>query len=109
MQFTAPDLAAIAQSFDTLERDALGGEERASTNMDDSGAYGGDTYQKGAHLRTSAGFFSIQVIEKALEVWGLRSSLSLSVLNIYPKCILASFAGGASKCDPSMLPLSEWP
>lgn len=37
MQFTAPDLAAIAQSFDVLEQDALGGEERASSNMDDSG------------------------------------------------------------------------
>ncbi|THH07978.1 hypothetical protein EW145_g3007, partial [Phellinidium pouzarii] len=54
--FTAPDLAAIANSFDALEQDALGNEEHqaASTNMDDSG------------------FFSVQVMDKALDVWGLN-------------------------------------
>lgn len=39
LQFTAPDLAQIAHSFDTLEQHALGVGERASTNMDDSGTF----------------------------------------------------------------------
>ncbi|KAI5120309.1 hypothetical protein M0805_005813 [Coniferiporia weirii] len=54
--FTAPDLAAIANSFDELEQNALRAAEQhsTSTNMDDSG------------------FFSVQVIERALEVWGLN-------------------------------------
>lgn len=42
LQFTAPDLAAIAQSFDDLEQGALAENERtnASTNMDDTGSRG---------------------------------------------------------------------
>ncbi|KAI0316262.1 Josephin-domain-containing protein [Amylostereum chailletii] len=52
--FTAPDLSSIAQSLDTLEEsyddDQAG---RASANMDDTG------------------FFSVQVLENALDVWGL--------------------------------------
>ncbi|KAA1473940.1 Josephin-domain-containing protein [Dentipellis sp. KUC8613] len=52
--FTTPDLSEIARSLDTLEgsyreEDA----ERTSTNMDDTG------------------FFSVQVLENALNVWGL--------------------------------------
>ncbi|KAI0045286.1 Josephin-domain-containing protein [Auriscalpium vulgare] len=52
--FTAPDLSAIAQSLDTLEESY--DEDRAgrdSANMDDTG------------------FFSVQVLENALNVWGL--------------------------------------
>ncbi|OCH95115.1 Josephin-domain-containing protein [Obba rivulosa] len=52
--FTAPDLSAIAQRLDALEvsfrDDNAGG---SSTNMDDTG------------------FFSVQVLEEALQVWGL--------------------------------------
>ena len=56
VQFTAPDLAAIARSFDALENDALepGTEQSGSQNMDDTG------------------FFSVQVMDKALDVWGLQ-------------------------------------
>ncbi|KAI0063519.1 Josephin-domain-containing protein [Artomyces pyxidatus] len=53
--FTAPDLSTIAQSLDALEEsyddDRAG---RASANMDDTG------------------FFSVQVLENALNVWGLN-------------------------------------
>ncbi|KZT28995.1 Josephin-domain-containing protein [Neolentinus lepideus HHB14362 ss-1] len=53
--FTAPDLSSIASSLDALEgiyhTDAAGGP---STNMDDTG------------------FFSVQVLENALNVWGLN-------------------------------------
>ncbi|KAH8119567.1 Josephin-domain-containing protein [Phellopilus nigrolimitatus] len=54
--FTAPDLASIANAFDVLEHDALGPEARegASSNMDDTG------------------FFSVQVMDRALDVWGLN-------------------------------------
>lgn len=53
--FTAPDLAEIARNLDALEQSV--DEERVdrqSTNMDDTG------------------FFSVQVLEEALKVWGLR-------------------------------------
>ncbi|EJD52776.1 Josephin-domain-containing protein [Auricularia subglabra TFB-10046 SS5] len=53
--FTAPDLAEIARNLDALEQSVH--EERVdrqSTNMDDTG------------------FFSVQVLEEALKVWGLR-------------------------------------
>ena len=55
-QFTAPDLAAIANSFDNLEHDAMEGttQRSSSQNMDDTG------------------FFSVQVMDKALDVWGLQ-------------------------------------
>jgi hypothetical protein len=38
-QFTAPDLASIAQSFDAMEQDTLGQESHHedSVNMDDTG------------------------------------------------------------------------
>ncbi|TFK54471.1 Josephin-domain-containing protein [Heliocybe sulcata] len=53
--FTAPDLSSIANSLDALEgsyhADAAG---TPSTNMDDTG------------------FFSVQVLENALNVWGLN-------------------------------------
>ncbi|KLO19447.1 Josephin-domain-containing protein [Schizopora paradoxa] len=54
--FTAPDLAHIAHSFDTLEQGTLDEASRqsTSTNMDDTG------------------FFSVQVMEEALKVWGLN-------------------------------------
>ncbi|KAH7888678.1 Josephin-domain-containing protein [Phlebopus sp. FC_14] len=53
--FTVPDLSEIAHTLDLLEQsyneDSRG---RGSTNMDDTG------------------FFSVQVLENALNVWGLR-------------------------------------
>ncbi|KAH7914112.1 Josephin-domain-containing protein [Hygrophoropsis aurantiaca] len=53
--FTAPDLSTIAASVDELESSYdEGSRGRASTNMDDTG------------------FFSVQVLESALDVWGLR-------------------------------------
>ncbi|EJD03337.1 Josephin-domain-containing protein [Fomitiporia mediterranea MF3/22] len=53
--FTAPDLAAIANSFDMLEHNALESQPR----------------QSGSHNMDDTGFFSVQVIDKALDVWGL--------------------------------------
>ncbi|KAI0266700.1 Josephin-domain-containing protein [Gloeopeniophorella convolvens] len=51
--FTPPDLSSIAQSLDSLEQDVDQGRVgRASANMDDTG------------------FFSVQVLENALNVWG---------------------------------------
>ncbi|KAF8633441.1 hypothetical protein AX17_004611 [Amanita inopinata Kibby_2008] len=53
--FTAPDLSDIARNLDLLEESYSQGIARGdSMNMDDSG------------------FFSIQVIENALKVWGLN-------------------------------------
>ncbi|TDL24262.1 Josephin-domain-containing protein [Rickenella mellea] len=54
--FTAPDLAHLAKSVDSLERESLSVEsyEETSANMDDTG------------------FFSVQVMEQALKVWGLN-------------------------------------
>lgn len=58
LQFTAPDLSAIALDLDELEESFDEGRQgKASANMDDTG------------------FFSVQVIENALKVWGLRSAL----------------------------------
>ncbi|KZP34624.1 Josephin-domain-containing protein [Athelia psychrophila] len=51
--FTAPDLSQIAQSMDDLEASYDDANTGDSTNMDDTG------------------FFSVQVLEKALNVWGL--------------------------------------
>ncbi|KAF7973698.1 hypothetical protein HWV62_14370 [Athelia sp. TMB] len=61
--FTAPDLSQIAQNMDELEAsydDQNTGQQ--STNMDDTG------------------FFSVQVLEKALNVWGLHTQLAF-ILN----------------------------
>ncbi|KAF8630664.1 hypothetical protein AX15_002812 [Amanita polypyramis BW_CC] len=53
--FSAPDLSDIARNLDLLERSFRGGSGggNSSTNMDDTG------------------FFSVQVMENALKVWGL--------------------------------------
>ncbi|PFH51500.1 hypothetical protein AMATHDRAFT_2957 [Amanita thiersii Skay4041] len=52
--FSAPELSVIAQNLDMLELSYRGiSEPGGSTNMDDTG------------------FFSVQVIENALKVWGL--------------------------------------
>ncbi|CCA66347.1 hypothetical protein PIIN_00033 [Serendipita indica DSM 11827] len=51
--FTATDLASIAQNLDAMEQSYDENHRGRSTNMDDSG------------------FFSIQVLENALQVWGL--------------------------------------
>ncbi|KAL5528170.1 hypothetical protein ACEPAF_7306 [Sanghuangporus sanghuang] len=55
--FTAPDLAAIARSFDALEHDALDAD---------------DAQRSGSHNMDDTGFFSVQVIDQALDVWGLN-------------------------------------
>ncbi|KAL5524044.1 hypothetical protein ACEPAG_8217 [Sanghuangporus baumii] len=55
--FTAPDLAAIARSFDALEHDALDAD---------------DAQRSGSHNMDDTGFFSVQVIDSALDVWGLN-------------------------------------
>lgn len=52
--FTAQDLADIARQLDALEAAQLGGAGGESQNYDDSG------------------FFSLQVMENALQVLGLR-------------------------------------
>ncbi|KAH7108262.1 Josephin-domain-containing protein [Auriculariales sp. MPI-PUGE-AT-0066] len=52
--FSAPDLAAIAHDLDELEASYDESNTGKSTNMDDTG------------------FFSVQVLENALAVWGLR-------------------------------------
>jgi ataxin-3 len=52
--FTAPDLSAIAASVDQMEDAFQEGRTGTSTNMDDTG------------------FFSVQVLDQALSVWGLR-------------------------------------
>ncbi|KAF8070468.1 Josephin-domain-containing protein [Lyophyllum atratum] len=51
--FTAPDLSDIARNLDTLEH-SYDESHTESTNMDDSG------------------FFSVQVLDNALKVWGLN-------------------------------------
>ncbi|PVG00394.1 Josephin-domain-containing protein [Serendipita vermifera] len=51
--FTAFDLASIAKALDTMEQSYDEGHKGVSMNMDDSG------------------FFSVQVLENALQVWGL--------------------------------------
>ncbi|KAF5385834.1 hypothetical protein D9615_002249 [Tricholomella constricta] len=51
--FTAPDLSDIARNLDALEH-SYDGSHTDSTNMDDTG------------------FFSVQVLENALKVWGLN-------------------------------------
>jgi len=51
--FSAPDLSDIARTLDSVEQSYDQDRETGSTNMDDTG------------------FFSIQVLEHALNVWGL--------------------------------------
>ncbi|KAF8658253.1 hypothetical protein AX16_002029 [Volvariella volvacea WC 439] len=52
--FSAPDLSEIARQLDIAERHVDTGRGRSSTNMDDTG------------------YFSVQVLEQALRVWGLN-------------------------------------
>ncbi|KAF7288663.1 Josephin domain-containing protein [Mycena chlorophos] len=59
--FTAPDLSEIAKELDTLEQ-----------------SYDDDNHGTRSGNMDDTGFFSVQVLEKALEVWGLL----LSQLNI---------------------------
>ena len=72
-QFSAPDLSSIAHSLDELEGSFDDNNHSStSTNMDDTG-----TYDLASCLSPSLiccglpGFFSVQVLEKALQVWGL--------------------------------------
>ena len=70
-QFTAPDLSTIASSLDSLEEEYDEGRAgRASTNMDDTGI--AFLVYMSSPNNPLAGFFSVQVLDKALDVWGLR-------------------------------------
>nr|GAT56364.1 predicted protein [Mycena chlorophos] len=55
--FTAPDLSEIAKELDTLEQ-----------------SYDDDNHGTRSGNMDDTGFFSVQVLEKALEVWGLLLS-----------------------------------
>jgi hypothetical protein len=43
-----------------------------STNMDDTGTCANETLYQLRLLTIFTGFFSVQVLDKALEVWGLK-------------------------------------
>ncbi|KXN92436.1 Ataxin-3 [Leucoagaricus sp. SymC.cos] len=61
--FTAPDLSEIARKLDLLEDQYNTESQRdGSKNMDDTGIL----------LTDKSGFFSVQVMEEAIEVWGLN-------------------------------------
>ncbi|KAJ3328621.1 Ataxin-3 [Gonapodya sp. JEL0774] len=62
--FSAVDLATIAQELDRRERAAL--RESGATDEDVAAFEGG-----GSNNYDDSGFFSVQVIEEALQVWGL--------------------------------------
>ena len=83
MQFTAPDLASIAGTFDAMEQDALeGNEHSASTNMDDTGMTSTLVVCLIlTHMIRIQGFFSVQVMDRALDVWGLKYVLGEFCLN----------------------------
>ncbi|RXW24964.1 hypothetical protein EST38_g868 [Candolleomyces aberdarensis] len=51
---TAPDLSSIANELDSLEQSVRDEQQAESANMDDTG------------------FFSVQVLDRALKVWGLN-------------------------------------
>jgi Ataxin-3 len=71
-QFTPSDLSTLAQSVDSLEQDVDQGRVgRASANMDDTGTPV-FSYLILKCKPSCAGFFSIQVLENALNVWGQR-------------------------------------
>ncbi|KXS14700.1 Josephin-domain-containing protein [Gonapodya prolifera JEL478] len=63
--FSAVDLASIAQSLDAKEQAAL--VESGGTDADVA-AYMKD----GSHNYDDSGFFSVQVMEEAMQVWSLR-------------------------------------
>lgn len=74
-------LADIAKQLDGLERGQVDDEtwrnrDQASLNMDDTGLYGAfdlsDLILANERHPHFAGYFSISVLEKALEVWGIR-------------------------------------
>ncbi|GAA5984119.1 hypothetical protein JCM10908_006058 [Rhodotorula pacifica] len=60
--FTAPDLAEIARGLDSLEADQLGAGQHLA----------GDSPWESSQNYDDSGFFSVQVMENALKVWGLR-------------------------------------
>lgn len=76
-QFTAPDLSAIARELDQLEEsydDDNSGRE--STNMDDTGTFEQYRSNLACNDISASGFFSVQVLEDALKVWGLKYARS---------------------------------
>ncbi|KAG0662144.1 hypothetical protein C6P46_003537 [Rhodotorula mucilaginosa] len=60
--FTAPDLAEIARGLDALEASQLGAGQHLM----------GDSPWESSQNYDDSGFFSVQVMENALKVWGLR-------------------------------------
>ncbi|GAA5958045.1 hypothetical protein JCM8115_001111 [Rhodotorula mucilaginosa] len=60
--FTAPDLAEIARALDALEASQLGAGQHLM----------GDSPWESSQNYDDSGFFSVQVMENALKVWGLR-------------------------------------
>lgn len=88
-QFTAPDLSTIAHSLDNLEDD-YDEDHRAqeSMNMDDTGLHSLVVHAlpfTQIQCAPHSGFFSIQVLEKALQVWGLKYvSVLASTTFIFP-------------------------
>lgn len=76
LQFATTDLSAIAHNLDEQEQEERYDDEdrpRGSTNMDDTGKQYGCLPQGDVRLTEDiyAGFFSVQVLENALQVWGL--------------------------------------
>ncbi|KAH0827881.1 Josephin-domain-containing protein [Lanmaoa asiatica] len=70
VQFTAPDLSELANHLDHLEQSYNEGiRGQASANMDDTGTFL-DLYNWDSSYYFP-GFFSVQVLEDALHVWGL--------------------------------------
>ncbi|KAG8999984.1 hypothetical protein FRB95_011490 [Tulasnella sp. JGI-2019a] len=77
--FTAPDLAALARNLDNLEiafrSDEAAPRAGTSRNMDDSGESLRSRLsllQRVADKGFLSGFFSIQVLDDALKVFGLK-------------------------------------
>ncbi|XP_075254983.1 ataxin-3-like isoform X2 [Convolutriloba macropyga] len=72
--FSAVDLADIARDLDQLERDNLqeAGVEESSFSAGEEEEGG----PNGSHHYDDSGYFSVQVIEKALQLWSIRLELA---------------------------------
>lgn len=96
IQFTAPDLSEFARRLDALEQssrydDATRGN--TSTNMDDTGS--SLAFSSISNPNNSLGFFSVQVLEEALNIFGLTfvTVAFHSDAAPYTRFIIAWFAG----------------
>lgn len=77
LKFSASDLSDIARTLDVLEESYdFSNTGNSSTNMDDTG----NSCLVFCYFETwrFIGFFSVQVLDKALEVWGLKYIFPLS-------------------------------